>query len=443
MTNRCRQVWVRLCWQFAVFALIATCSGPANARAQDAEPVLKREDSAWARFPVGAWRKDEIRVFRQDPQTGNMTSGDVTTVTSTLVEILNDHYVLRVERSIARDGRIMTPDPTEEKRFFDDTAYDKAAAQTAKLKPALYSNIDDKPIQTRSFRRVRDDESVKLVVTSVYADLADPRFTPGNDTTYSQLIHRKTERTIKANEPSTTVVEWNLGRTGIATISPPGVNWMDESFQHQTNSKGEVEWKQTSSPFVPGGLVESLATEWSTKGQFQQGTEFRLLQFGLEPEQRESSQETPGQQPPGDVAGADAPARAEHPQRTTPKYIAGGRNSLDPMFTPAFSRPVRWRGWMPRRGRNRRNLFADGSSTDVATHWRPMPIWQTPPASSAARTVVPAASCLECSSPWRQGRGGLRRAKRNCSCARCRTMRGVFPAPGSYSPVSPGIRITD
>ncbi len=268
--------------KFVIAVLIAVLLplGSGTGYAQDDKPHLTREDSAWARFPIGAWRRDKIVIFSPDAQTGAMQEAETSEVTTTLVSVASDHYVLQVESKITSGDSTFTTTSPPERRFFDDTTFSPNATLSAENTTAAAPDDPENQLEARQFTTEFEDESLKQIVTSVYADLPNPRHAPGAPPTVSQLVSRRTERTLKSGDMHTTVVEWRLNGRPRAVGQPAGVDWKFHADQVQHDQDGRFEWKQQVSPFVPGGIVSSDVEEW-VDDELREGVATKLVEFGF------------------------------------------------------------------------------------------------------------------------------------------------------------------
>src|SRR5688572_12405172 len=101
MTTRAAKVAILL-------SLIATLALSDILIAQ--EPVHPAELNPWARFGVGSWKK--VRAFTESlDNTGKVETTSVRDTKTTLVEVTDTHFTLKVETVVEVAGRKFVADP--------------------------------------------------------------------------------------------------------------------------------------------------------------------------------------------------------------------------------------------------------------------------------------------------------------------------------------------
>jgi hypothetical protein len=97
--------WV---WRCSVLLAILATVGFSN-QAVSQEPLHAAELNPWARFGIGSWKK--VRAFSESLTDGKVETTSVKDTKTTLVEVTDTHYVLKVETTVEVAGKKFVADP--------------------------------------------------------------------------------------------------------------------------------------------------------------------------------------------------------------------------------------------------------------------------------------------------------------------------------------------
>ena len=253
-----------------LIAILLALPGHMPASAQ--EPQLGRAHHNWARFQPWAWKKVRVTTETLDEQ-GNVTSTSTTESTSTLEQVTDEIYRLRVEVTVEVAGKRFNAEP----QTIIEGYLGEPEGQTSTVKPGEASivSIENRRINCKTYTVEYNEEGQKRVSKIYYAATVEPHLLRKDSVT--------TDPTGKNTlfETNETVVAMNMPYKVLADIMTSSV-----LKTVRKNTKGTTITLAVRAPAVPGGVVAHSAKELDADGRIIRRSTLELVDYGLEGEQR-------------------------------------------------------------------------------------------------------------------------------------------------------------
>ena len=253
-----------------LIALLVALPCPLPATAQ--EPKLGRAHHDWARFQPGAWKKVRVTTETLDDK-GNVTSTSTTESTSTLEQVTDEIYRLRVDVTVEVAGKRFQAEP----QTIIEGYLGESQGQTSTVKPGETStlSIEDRRINCKTYTVEYNEEGQRRVSKIYYAASVEPHLLRKDSVT--------TDPTGKNTlfETNESVVAMNMPYKVLADIMTTSI-----LKTVRKNSKGSTVTLAVRAPAVPGGVVANTAKELDAEGRVIRRSTLELVDYGLEGEQR-------------------------------------------------------------------------------------------------------------------------------------------------------------
>lgn len=245
---------------------------PSRLPAAAQEQQLGRAHHAWARFQPGAWKKVRVTTETLDEQ-GNVTSTTVTDNTSTLEDVTDQAYHLRVEVTVEVAGKRFDAEPQYLVQGY--LGEPEGRPTVVKAGEASTISIEERRINCKTFTVEFTEEDKKRFSKIYYADNVEP------------FLLRKDSVT---TDPTGKNTLYETNETVVAMDMPYKVlNGMKTTAVMKTvrkNPKGTTVTLAVYAPDVPGGVVSHTSKELDANGRIIRRSTLEVVDFGLEGEQR-------------------------------------------------------------------------------------------------------------------------------------------------------------
>ena len=247
-------------WIIAIAAL--ACAQPI--RAQEPPPPL--EQHAWAKFPIGSWKTVQVIAETLDVH-GNVTHITSTETRSTLLEVSDVAYTLRVDVTVEVSGkRFPTQTQIVKHGYWGETAGQRATVKSLGRGEVL---INGQPILTQLHRIAIDSDEVD-VESTVHVSADTPPYQLSRETT---ATHRNESKS------STTTVEI------IGLELPQKVLGVMKSAAAvktvRKHSKGTGVTIEMHCDDVPGGVVSHTAAEHTLEGDVARRSILQIVDYSI------------------------------------------------------------------------------------------------------------------------------------------------------------------
>ncbi len=252
------------CLTIALASLFWLTVPPRPARGQ--VDVSASDHHAWARFGVGSWKK--VRIYREtfDPD-GNLDATSTHETKTTLTEVNDGVYTLRVEVVVEVAGRRFQAEPQTVQRGFNGETVGQNVTITALGNTDLQIGGEKIPTEVR---QIIIDGDNSQTVSKVYVSRQGAPLVLKRETTATDA-----EGKVKSYDATVEVLAMDMPRKVLTEIKPTShVRTVHRAVDGKTTVTLEVFCSQ-----VPGGLVAHTAKQIGETGLVVERSTLELLDY--------------------------------------------------------------------------------------------------------------------------------------------------------------------
>lgn len=251
---------------YLLLAALAVCWASESALAV-VPPEFPREQHAWARFEVGAWKNVRMITETLDAQ-GEVVGTSTTTTKTYLCGVFDGMYTLQVEVTVDVAGKIFEAEP----QLLTHGFHGELEGESAELKETRDATvtIDGKNIACKMHEYIVNGEDRAQVMKIYYADKVAPyllkKESVATDATGESQLHTTTETVVAIDMPFKV-----LARTRPTSMVK----------KVRENSKGRTTTVAVHDASVPGGIVWQTSKELNASGDVIRRSTLGLVDYGL------------------------------------------------------------------------------------------------------------------------------------------------------------------
>ena len=230
------------------------------------EPIARREQHAWGKFPIGSWKTVQVITESLDVH-GNVTNITSTQTRTTLVETNEDTYTLRVDVTVEVSGKRF---PTQT-QIVKQGYWGESAGQPTTVKSAGASEV------VINGRRV-PTELQQITIASDEVDV-ESKVHYSADTPPYQLSRETTTTHRADSKSSATTVE-----TVALELPHKVLGEMKTAAVVKTvrkHGKGTGVTIEVHCDDVPGGVVSHAAAEHTLEGEVSRRSTLQIMDYSI------------------------------------------------------------------------------------------------------------------------------------------------------------------
>jgi hypothetical protein len=230
------------------------------------EPLPPHEQHPWAKFPIGSWKT--VRVIGETLDV----RGDVTNITtietrSTLIEVSDDTYTLRVDVSVEVAGKRFPTQTQVVKHGYWGESEQQRATMERIGEAQLQLNGKSLNVEQLQFRF---DEDGRKVLSTVHYSSQVPPYQLRRETVSEHETDAKSFRTIVE------VVALELPHNVLGEIKSTTV--VKTVKKHSRGTSVTVEMHCDD---VPGGVVSHAAAEHDSQGEVTRRSTLQIVDYSI------------------------------------------------------------------------------------------------------------------------------------------------------------------
>jgi hypothetical protein len=229
-------------------------------------PTLPHEQHPWAKFPIGSWKTVQVIGETLDVH-GNVTNITSTESRSTLLEVHEHSYTLRVDVTVEVSGkRFPTQTQVVKHGFWGESAEQKA---TVKRIGSSQLQINGKSISAEQRQIKVSTEEAEVLSTVLYSPTVPP-----------YQLRRETEVTHETDAKSSStlveVIALELPQKVLGDIKAAAV--VKTVKKHSRGTSVTVEMHCDD---VPGGVVSHAAAEHTPDGEVTRRSTLQIVDYSI------------------------------------------------------------------------------------------------------------------------------------------------------------------
>lgn len=231
-----------------------------------ADCAMPRQHHGWGRFNEGSWRQVQIVTESLD-ERGTLTRRTTTESTSTLVEVSDHDYAVKVDTVVNVAGKQFSSPAQIVRRGF----YGQPEGQTAEVRRVGKESvrIRDQEIPSEIQQVVLKGVDAEQMVTVHYSDCISP-YVLRREAKLMDASGRIASATTQTN-----TIDVNVPRKVLTELKPTS-----QVKTIQRSARGTSVTVEVHCLDVPGGVVRQVTKEYDPSGRLVRINTLRLLAYG-------------------------------------------------------------------------------------------------------------------------------------------------------------------